>query len=130
MKDMLLSKALDLVLPLIVGLVVPHIVDLLKRASAWLDTAPAQVKQVMAFVIAGGATALAQALGISVPTELAAWDAAFVQTALAGLLGIAMKQNKQLKKLKANAAAIPPVATPSEPIAPDSPFHIPPQGEP
>ena len=129
MKNLILGKAIEWLIPLLIGLVVPHVLDLLKRASAWLDGSPAQVKQVMAFVIAGLATALATALGITVPTDLAAWDGPLVQTILAGLLGIAMKQNKQITKLRANAAALPAVATPATPVAPDSPFALPPSGD-
>lgn len=125
MKDFVLDKLLALGLPLVVGLIVPYCVDGLKRAVAWLDTAPPTVKQGMAFVVAAVATGLAQALGVNVPTDLAAWDGPMVQTILAGLLGIALKQQKQVKTLKQNAAAIPPVATPHTPPAPDSPFHIP-----
>lgn len=127
MKDLLISKALDLVLPLLVGLLVPYAVDMLKRASAWLDASPPQVKQVMAFVVAGVATSLAQMLGVGVPTELAQWDAPLVQSLLAGLLGIAMKQQRQVKRLKANADALPSVATPNTPPDESSPFYIPPQ---
>ena len=124
MKGFVLEKGLGLILPLLIGLVVPFCVDGLKRAAKWLDAAPPAVKQAMAFVVAAMATGLATALGIAVPTDLAAWDGPLVQTILAGLLGIAMKQQKQVQKLKANAAALPAVATPLTPVSPDSPFAI------
>ena len=126
MKTFVLEKALGLLLPMLIGLVVPYCVDGLKRAVAWLDTAPPMVKQGMAFVVAAVATGLATALGIAVPTDLAAWDGPLVQTILAGLLGIAMKQQRQVAALKARADAIPPVATPHTPVSPDSPFSLPP----
>lgn len=127
MKDLVMTKLLDLVLPLVVGLIVPFALDLLKKASAWLDAAPATVKQVMAFVIAGLCTSLAQLLGIAVPTDLAAWDGPFVQTVLAGLLGITLKQQKQVKRLK--TLTVPPLAVPHVPPTPDNPFHIPAPGD-
>lgn len=125
MKTLVLDKLIDLLLPLLVGMVVPSLLDLLKRANKWLDAAPAAVKQTMAFVIAGGVTALAQALGLTLPTDLAQWDGPLVATVVAGLLGIARKQHTQLAKVKAQAAAIPPLAAPNAPPAPDSPFRLP-----
>lgn len=127
MKDFLLQKGIELALPLILGLITPRIMDLLKKASAWLDNAPATVKQVMVFVITGVATATAHALGIAIPTDLSAWDAQLVSTVLGGLLAIAMKQQTQVKKLKANLNEMAnTVAVPSAPVDPASPFYIPP----
>jgi uncharacterized Tic20 family protein len=128
MKSLMLSKLMDFVLPLLIGFIVPPALDALKRASSWLDNAAPSVKQTLAFVIAGIATMLAQMFGITVPTDLAAWDAPLMHTIIAGLLGIAIKQQKQVKSLKANSSAIPPIAAPYTPPAPDSPFHIPPDG--
>lgn len=125
MKDFVFSKLLEMALPLLIGLVVPYCVDGLKRAVSWLDKSPPAVKQGMAFVVAAVATGLATAFGINVPTDLANWDAPLIQTILAGFIGIALKQQKQVKKLKANAAALPPIASPATPVSPDSPFALP-----
>jgi hypothetical protein len=126
MKDFLLDRALAMLLPVVIGFLVRPTLDLLKRGVAWLDKAAPAVKQTMAFVLAGLITALAQALGIGLPTDVAQWDAAIVETVLGGLIAIALKQAKQVEKVKVNAAAIPPTASPTPPgPAPDSPFHLP-----
>ena len=101
MSNVEISKLLELVLPLLVGLIVPVVLDLLKRTMSWLDQSPTIVKQLAAFVIAGVATVLAQTLGIAVPSDLASWDTTAVQTFVAALLGIVIKQQKQVTKLKA-----------------------------
>jgi hypothetical protein len=129
MKTFMLNKLIDMALPIVVGLIIPSALDALKRANGWLDKAPASVKQASAFIIAGLATALAQMLGITVPTDLASWDAPLLHTVLAGLLGIAIKQQKQVKKFKVQQDAIPPLAAPRRPIPVDSPFHIPTEGD-
>lgn len=104
MSNVEISKLLEVVLPLVVGLIVPVVLDLLKRTMSWLDQSPTFVKQGAAFAIAGLATVLTQVAGIAVPAELASWDTTLVQTLVAALLGIAIKQQKQVTKLKAPKA--------------------------
>lgn len=129
MKDFIVQKALELAMPLVLGLVTPRILDLIKRGNSWVDGASPSVKQVLVFVITGLATSLAFALGVPVPTDLSAWDAQVVSTVTGGLLAIALKQKQQMAKLKVNLSAVQgAVAVPYKPPAEDSPFEIPPDG--
>lgn len=129
MKTMMLSKLIDLALPLIVGILVPSVVDLLKRANTWLDTAPGPVKQATAFVVSALAMYLAQLTGIAIPTDLGAWDGTIVNAVIATLLGVALKQQKQVNRLKTITATMPAVAHPIH-ADPKSPFTIPPGSAP
>lgn len=96
---MLLSLALKIATPILVGVITPFVVDALKRASAWLDASPAYVKQAAAIAVAAVATTLGGLLEMgSLPADLAAWDAQTVEALVAGFLAIAIKQHKQLKK--------------------------------
>ncbi len=126
MKQMLLNRALEMLLPLIIGLLVPPALDALKRAVAWIGKASPQVKQVLAFVMSGLITALAQVVGVGLPTDIAQWDAPVVQTVIGGLLAIALKQHRQVARLK--SAEIPPIASPNAPVA-TFPFDIPPKSD-
>lgn len=96
---MLLSLALKIVTPILVGVITPFVVDALKRAVRWLDAAPAYVKQAAAIAIAALATTLGTVLGTGdLPADLAAWDYQTVEALVAGFLAIAVKQHKQLKR--------------------------------
>lgn len=96
---MMLTLALKILTPIIVGFLTPFVLDALKRANAWLDTAPAYVKQGAAIAIAALATTLGSWLEVgALPADLAQWDAQTVQALVAGFLAIAIKQHKQLKK--------------------------------
>ena len=131
MKGFLMDRAIGMLLPIIVGIIVPFAVDALKLANRWLDKAPAPVKQTMALVIAGLITATAAVLGIPLPTDLGAWDAGLINTVIAGLLGIAWKQHKQLQRHGTTTLPdAPPLAVPPRPVDPNSPFYIPDQPEP
>jgi len=90
--------ALKVVTPVLVGMLVPLVVDALKRVNGWLDTAPGYVKQGVAVAVAALATSLSTLLGAPLPADLAAWDTAVVQTLCAAALGVAIKQGKQLKR--------------------------------
>lgn len=102
LNNAMVDLAFKAVLPILVGIITPHVVDALKKASAWLDAAPAYVKQAAAVVVAGIATMLSTVAGVGVPADLEQWDAALVKTVVAALLGIAIKQHKQLRKTKSN----------------------------
>lgn len=93
-----LALAMKVVTPILVGVIVPPTVDALKRATGWLDRAPAPVKQGAAVGVAAAATALSTVLGTPVPTDLTAWDTAVVQTMSAAAIGVAIKQAQQLKR--------------------------------
>lgn len=97
---MLLSLALKIATPILIGFLTPFVVDALKRASRWLDAAPAFVKQGAAVAIAAAATTLGTVLGTGeLPADLAAWDYQTVEALVAGFLAIAIKQHKQLKQV-------------------------------
>lgn len=99
---MMLALALKVLTPVLVGFVTPFVVDALKRASAWLDAAPAFVKQGAAIAIAAAATTIGQAIQVgSLPTDLAAWDQHTVEALVAGVLAIAVKQHQQLTRHRA-----------------------------
>jgi hypothetical protein len=101
---MMLTLALKILTPIIVGFCTPFVLDAIKRSSAWLDGAPAYVKQGAAVAIAALATTLGSALQIgSLPADLAQWDAQTVQALVAGFLAIAIKQHAQLKRAQAAA---------------------------
>lgn len=96
---MLLSLALKIVSPILVGFLTPFVLDALKRANALLDAAPAYIKQSAAIAIAAVATTLGSVLEVgALPADLAQWDATVVKSLVAGFLAIAVKQHKQLKK--------------------------------
>lgn len=99
-NNAVIDLAARAITPVVVGVVTPYVVDSVKKVSTWLDGAPAYVKQGAAVVTASAATMLATVVEVGVPTDLAQWDATAVKTILAALLGIAIKQHKQLKKLK------------------------------
>lgn len=98
MPDFALDLALKILAPIIVGFLTPFVVDAVKRANHFIDSAPAYVKQGLAVGIATIATTLATVLGVGVPTDLSAWDGEVVKGLVAGFLAIAIKQHKQLKK--------------------------------
>jgi hypothetical protein len=99
---MLLTLALKVLTPVLVGFLTPFVLDAIKRSSAWIDGAPAYVKQGAAIAIAAAATTLGTVLQIgSLPTDLAQWDAQTVQALVAGFLAIAIKQHQQLTRARA-----------------------------
>jgi hypothetical protein len=71
-----------LVMTGIVGIATTFIVQLLRKASGWLDTIPPAVKQLIVVVLAWGLSMLGSFLGITLPTELAG----FTETTVQGLL--------------------------------------------
>lgn len=99
---MLLTLALKILTPVLVGFVTPFVLDALKRASAWLDAAPVFVKQGAAIAIAASATTLGSLLQVgSLPADLASWDQQTVEMLVAGVLAIAVKQHQQLTRKRA-----------------------------
>lgn len=101
---MLLTLALKVVTPILVGFVTPFVLDAIKHANATLDAAPAYVKQGAAVLIASIATTLGTILETGpLPTDLSQWDTNVVQALVAGFLAIAIKQHKQLKKAQEDA---------------------------
>lgn len=92
--------AFKIATPLIVGFITPFVVDAIKRASKWLDAAPAYIKQAAAVAVAGLGSVIATIAEVGVPTDLSLWDETFVKTVIAALLGIAIKQHKQLTTKK------------------------------
>lgn len=88
--------AFKIATPLIVGFITPFVVDAIKRANKWLDAAPAYIKQAAAVAVAAIGSALATIAEVGVPADLAAWDETAVKAIIAALLGIAIKQHKQL----------------------------------
>lgn len=112
MKGFLLSQLFEMMLPIVVGIITPYCVDGLKLVNSWLDKAPAVVKQAMAVVIAGLITGITNIVGHGLPTDLAQWDTAAVQSVVAALLGIAIKQQKQKKRLEDTLKMMPANASP------------------
>lgn len=100
LNNAVIDLAAKAIIPILVGVVTPYIVDALKKLSSKLDNAPAYVKQGAAVLTAAAATMLTTVIDVGVPSDLAQWDTAAVKTVLAALLGIAIKQHKQLKKTK------------------------------
>ena len=99
---MMLTLALKILTPIIVGFLTPFVLDAIKRASGWLDAAPGYVKQAAAIASAAVATTLGGLLEVgTLPADLAAWDAQTVEALVAGFLAIAIKQHKQLRKAQA-----------------------------
>lgn len=92
--------AFKIATPLIVGFITPFVVDWIKKANKWLDAAPAYIKQAAAVAVAAIGSTLATIAEVGVPTDLSLWDETAVKTAIAALLGIAIKQHKQLAKKK------------------------------
>lgn len=103
MNSAMLDLAVRMLTPILVGVITPYVVDLLKKVSARLDAAPAYVKQAAAVVVAGLTTMLSTVIEVGVPADLAQWDTTVVKTVVAALLGIAIKQHKQLLKAKQGA---------------------------
>ena len=102
---MLLSLALKVLTPVIVGFCTPFVLDAVKHSVQWLDDAPAYVKQSAAIAIAAAATTLSTVLCTgALPADLAQWDAQVIETLVAGFLAIAIKQHKQLKRVKGQGA--------------------------
>lgn len=100
MSDALINFAVKLLSPIIIGVITPFAVDFLKRANAWLNAAPAYIKQAVAIAVATIATMLTNVLGTGIPQDLAAWDGEIIKVLVAGFLAIAIKQHKQLTKAK------------------------------
>jgi hypothetical protein len=99
---MMLTLALKILTPVLVGFLTPFVLDALKRASGWLDAAPAFVKQGAAIAIAAAATTLGTVLQVgSLPADLAQWDHQTVEALVAGILAIAVKQHQQLTRKRA-----------------------------
>jgi hypothetical protein len=99
-ENTMLTLAVKLLSPILIGLVTPFVLDGIKQASAVIDGLPAYAKQGLAIAIASLATALANLVGTDIPTELALWDGEVVKALVAGFLAIAIKQHKQLKAKK------------------------------
>ena len=101
---MLVTLALQVLTPIIVGFLTPFVLDAVKRANATLDASPSYVKQGAAVLIASVATTASTILETGpLPTDLAQWDRNVVQALVAGFLAIAIKQHKQLKKAQERA---------------------------
>lgn len=98
MSDALIVLAVKILSPIVVGFVTPFVLDALKKAVKVLDAAPAYVKQGAAIGIAALITALSNAVGVSLPGDIASWDAEAVKALVAGFLAIAIKQHQQLKR--------------------------------
>lgn len=98
--DTMTHWAFKIATPLIVGFITPFVVDWVKKANKWLDQAPAYIKQASAVAVAAIGSAIATIAEVGVPTELGAWDETAVKAVIAGLLGIAIKQHKQLTAKK------------------------------
>lgn len=93
-----LQSLLPLLVPLVLGLVVPYLVDGLKTLSARLDASSALVKNIAAVLVAALTTACTTWLGMGeVAGTVLSWDNATWQTILAAALGIALKRGQQLK---------------------------------
>jgi hypothetical protein len=99
-ENTMLTLAVKLLSPILIGLVTPFVLDGIKQASAVIDGLPAYAKQGLAIAIASLATALANLVGTDIPTDLALWDGEVVKALVAGFLAIAIKQHKQLKAKK------------------------------
>jgi hypothetical protein len=99
-ENTMLTLAVKLLSPILIGLVTPFVLDGIKQTSAVIDGLPAYAKQGLAIAIASLATALANLVGTDIPTELALWDGEVVKALVAGFLAIAIKQHKQLKAKK------------------------------
>lgn len=92
-----IDLAVKILSPILIGFVVPFAVDALKRTNAFIDRAPAYVKQGLAVAVAAAATALTHAFGVPLPADLAQWDAEVIKVLFAAALGVAVKQARQLK---------------------------------
>jgi hypothetical protein len=102
-SDWATALALKAITPVIVGMLTPFVVDWLKKTSDKLSAAPAYVKQSAAVIVAAIGTSASTMLEYGVPTDIGQWDETAVKTMLAALIGIAYKQQKQLKRSKAAA---------------------------
>lgn len=103
MLESVLNFALDLLQfasPFIIGLVAVPIFDKLKSVISWLDSRPAQLKQVLVVVLTAGLTLLAQVfagmgVAFNVPLDLLVWDQSALSAFLSAVIAFAVKAGKQ-----------------------------------
>lgn len=95
-----LNSLLNVVIPVVIGIATTPVVDALKRASNWLDAAPAIVKNLVVVAVAGLSTYLAHWLGQAVPDDVLHWDANTVSAILAAVVAAARKRGQQVVALR------------------------------
>ena len=90
-----------LALPIISSYLIVPAMDMLKRASTWLDSQNGAVKNALVFVIAAIANGLAQVVGSGIPTDIHDWNDAVIKTILTWALAAAIKRKQQVTQLSA-----------------------------
>lgn len=81
----------------VVGIVTTFIMQGIKKASMWIDSAHPALKQIIVVAIGEGLTILSKFFGVALPSDLAGFDVAAVQGLLAA--GFAMGLYTVLKAL-------------------------------
>lgn len=95
----ILQKLLPVLLPLLLGLAVAPVMQMLKRASTWLDMQSPVVKRVVVALLSVGATFLAKATNLPIPEDVLSMNGEVVTALLTALA--AFLTHKLVKKPEA-----------------------------
>jgi len=91
----LLSSLLELLGPLLVGLLTVPIMGLVKQAVGFLDSMPAAVQQIVAVLIAFGLTQLGGLANTILPEGLALFTGADIEALLSAGIAFAVHAGKK-----------------------------------
>lgn len=121
-----LQQILTLAIPVIVGVLTVPLVNLIKKASTWVDALPDAVKQLFVLLVAYAANLLSGLLGVTLPTSLGGFDSTAVGTLISAVLAYLLHLASSVSIVKSTqAATVAPVAK-IIPVSP-TPIVVPPK---
>ena len=97
MTPQVVSDAVSIVMPIVVGFLTVPITDAIKHGIKWLDAQPAPVKQGLTAAVAAALTLAARLLETQLPADLALWDASTVDALVSAVFAMAVKHSQKLK---------------------------------
>jgi len=101
--EYLLVDVIAIVMPLAIGFATVPVIDSVKRASAFIDSQPAAVKQGLTASVAAALTLAARLLETQLPAELALWDATTVDALVSAVFAMAIKHSRKITETKPDA---------------------------
>lgn len=103
MLESLMVDLIAIVMPLAIGFATVPVIDAAKRASAFIDSQPAAVKQGLTASVAAALTLLARLLETQLPAELALWDATTIDALVSAVFAMAIKHSQKIAETKPDA---------------------------
>lgn len=95
-----LQQDITLVIPIILGIAIPPLFNLIKRVAGWVGEQPATVQRLLVLLVAAVLNYLAQLFGVTAPTSLGGVDATWLNTFLSAGLAYGLHAANQLSTVK------------------------------